>query len=60
MGWACNVYGRDEKCIQNFSRKPELNYLGVGGNIIRKLILKKQGVMDWIILAQTGSSGGLL
>jgi len=23
MGGACSIHGKDEKCIQNFGRKPE-------------------------------------
>jgi hypothetical protein len=34
MGWACSTHGRDEQCIQNFSRKKlkrEDNFGDLGG-----------------------------
>lgn len=41
----CRMHGREEKCIQSFGRNPKegdhLEYLGVGGKIILKCILKR-------------------
>jgi hypothetical protein len=41
--------GKDEKCVQNFSWKPEgqLGDLDVGGRIILKWTLKIQNVKLW-------------
>jgi hypothetical protein len=43
---ACNSYGRDEKCIQNFSwgntkGRSQLGDIGIDGRIILKLVLKE-------------------
>jgi hypothetical protein len=45
MDKTCSMHGRDEKCIQNFSRKTSrektaLGDLGVNGKIILKWFLK--------------------
>jgi hypothetical protein len=42
MGGPCSTHGKDEKCIQNFSRitfkgRDHLGNLGVGGRLILKL-----------------------
>jgi hypothetical protein len=62
MGEACSTHGRDEKCVQGFSRKLKLEdhfgYLNADGMIILYWILKIEfrGV-DWIHLAQDKDQG---
>jgi hypothetical protein len=45
MRSGCRMHVREEKCLQSFGRNPKegdhLEYLGVGGKIILKCILKK-------------------
>jgi hypothetical protein len=45
IGGTCSMHGRDEKCIQNFHRKPEgkrtLGRLRVDGRIILEWIIRK-------------------
>ena len=64
-GCACSTYGADVKCVQNASLKTcrkwhHLEYLGVDGCIILKLILKMV-VRVWTgFWRSVESSGGLL
>jgi hypothetical protein len=52
MGRACNVHGKNDKCIQNFSQKTKGNRpLGRpknGRRIIFKWTSKKYSQMMWI------------
>jgi len=56
MGVACNMRGRDEKCIQNLHRKTRrkenVEDLGVDGNIILEWILGKWEDVDCMHLTQ--------
>jgi len=58
LSGAYRTYGRNEKCAQNFGRKPEgkthLGDQGVDGRII-KIDFKQVGFenVGWIILAQS-------
>jgi hypothetical protein len=49
VGGSCNIYGRDKKFTQNFSRETlreedYFGYLGLDLRIILKYILKKKGM----------------
>ena len=66
MGGACGTYGSQERCIQDFGRRPEgkrqLGRLDVDGRIILKLISKKWDGEVWsrLIWLSIGTGGGRL
>jgi hypothetical protein len=56
VGGACSTYWRDERCLQGFGGKPKgKRYLedpGTDGRILRWIIKKWDGGMDWIDVAE--------
>jgi hypothetical protein len=63
MGVACSAYGGEEICIQGFwwgnlRERDHLESPGADGRIILRWIMRKwDGGMDWIDLAQDRAGG---